>query len=88
MVSLDEGIQLLEKGMADASTRIDFGDGLVGEVASDDGLDNLLQRARGLRLITMMSENENVERPASMRSSSPTLHVVTEEILDALRQSS
>ncbi|WP_084417765.1 hypothetical protein [Henriciella litoralis] len=88
IVSLDEGIELLEKGKADACIRIDFGNGLTGEATSANDLDNLLQRARGLRLITIMSENRNVERPASMRSGSPTLHAVTEEILDALRQSS
>lgn len=86
VVSLDEGIELLESGKADVSISIDFGDGVVGK-ADDDDLDGLLQRARGLRLISMMAAGETIEQPASMRSGKPVLHPLVKEILDALRSS-
>lgn len=85
-VSLEEGISLIETGQADACIRIDFGDGIIGSASEPDGLDGLLQRARGLRLIKVMGEQKPVERPAHMRKHKAALHPTVEEILDALRQ--
>lgn len=86
-VPLDEGIARLESGKADASIRIDFGAGIVGEVTDDSGLDGLLQRARGVRLIQMIARGEDIESAAHLRSSKPVVHPLVKEILDALRQS-
>ena len=85
LVTLEEGIARLEAGTADASIRIDFGDGIVGMAEGKNDLDGLLQRARGLRLIKLMAELKPVERPAQMRKDKSALHPSVEEILDALR---
>ena len=86
-VSLEEGISLLEKGQADDSIRIDFGEGIYGSVQDSGTLEGLLQRARGVRLIKMMAEERAVERPAHMRNGKPALTPLVQEILDALRPS-
>ena len=83
-VSLDEAISLLETGQADPDLCVDFGDGHYGTAKEHHGLDGLLQRARGLRLIALMARGEPVDRPAHMRSGKAVLHPSVEEILDAL----
>jgi len=85
LLSLEEGISLLETGQADSDMRIDFGNGVIGAVSEERELDTLLQRARGLRLIKMMAELKPVDRPAHMRKNKPALHPSVEEILDVLR---
>jgi len=86
LVPLEEGISLIEAGRGDESIRIDFGGGIIGSASEPDGLEGLLQRARGLRLIKVMAELKPVERPAHMRKHKAALLPAVEEILDALRQ--
>lgn len=87
LLGLDAGIAALEAGNADASLCIDFGGGLIGKADGPHQLAGLLQRARGLRLISLMVEKNAVERPADMRSGKPALHPSVKEILDALKSS-
>ncbi|WP_084398419.1 hypothetical protein [Henriciella aquimarina] len=84
---LDEAIELLESGEADLSIRVDFGHGYIGTASRAEDLPGLLQRARGLRLLKAMADEEPVERPAGLRSGMSVLHPLVEEILDALKQS-
>lgn len=85
ILPLDDAIARMESGEADEDIRIDFGGGVVGDVLEGGGLEALLQRARGLRLIRMMAERKTVERPSHMRRGKTALHPAVEEILDALR---
>ena len=84
---IDKAIAQLEAGKADASICVDLGDGFCARADGVNQLDGLLQRARGLRLLTLMAEQRTVERPGAMRSGKSGLHPVVEEILDALRSS-
>lgn len=84
-VQLEEAITLLETGQAEMTIRVDFGDGYFGVADGPYGLEGLLQRARGLRLIAMMARGEPVERPGGMRSGKPVLHPLVEEILDVVK---
>ncbi len=84
-VDLETGIAALEAGTADITLCIDLGGGMIGRADGPHQLDGLLQRARGLRLINMMIENEAADRPADIRSGKSALHPVVEEILDALK---
>ena len=82
---LSAAIEALEKGKVSAPVRIAVEDGIALEALETCELAALLQRARGLRLITMLAAGENVERPANMRLDKPALHPRVREILDALK---
>lgn len=86
-LSLDEGIALIESGSATLPVCIDFGADTICCAQTSFELDSLLQRARGLRMITLMAEGKQIERPAHMRSVKPALHPLVKEILDALGRS-
>lgn len=87
LTNLDKAIEALEKGQVSVPVRIEFADDISAEATHDSELDGLLQRARGLRLVAMISEGHAVDRPSSMRKGKPALHPEVEEILDALKRS-
>jgi hypothetical protein len=85
LTDLAEAIEVLERGGLSAPVSIQLGDDVVLEAGTDHEIDGLLQRARGLRLISMIAAGETVERPSSMRQDRPALHARVKEILDALK---
>ena len=84
---LEDAIEAIEKGKVGVPIRLELANDVTMEATHESELDGLLQRARGLRLITMIANGETVERPASMRKGKPALHPEVEDILDALKRS-
>lgn len=85
LTDLSGAIDALERGTVSAPVCIEVADGIFLEAETASEVDDLLQRARGLRLISMIAAGESVDRPSSMRLDKPALHERVEEILDALR---
>ena len=87
LTNLDQAIEALEKGKVSVPVRVQFAEDISAEASHDSELDGLLQRARGLRLVSMIAQGRQVDRPSSMRKGKPALHPQVEEILDALKRS-
>ena len=85
LTDLAEAIEVLERGGVSAPVSIQLESDVVLEAEADVDIPGLLQRARGLRLISMIAAGESVERPSSMRQDRPALHARVKEILDALK---
>ncbi|QYJ00878.1 hypothetical protein KUV46_00425 [Thalassovita mediterranea] len=85
LTDLAEAIEVLERGGVSAPVSIQLESDVVLEAEADEDIPGLLQRARGLRLISMIAAGESVERPSSMRQDRPALHARVKEILDALK---
>lgn len=87
LTNLDQAIEALEKGKVSVPVRVQLADGITAEATHDSELDGLLQRARGLRLVSMIAQGQKVDRHSSMRKGKPALHPQVQEILDALKRS-
>ena len=84
-VSLDEGISLIESGEAPDDLCVDIGHEMVVRADGAQGLQGLLQRLRGHRMILALSSGEAAPSVVAMRSGKPELHPDVAEILDALK---
>ena len=84
-VSLDEGISLIEAGDASENLCVDIGHEMVIRADGSQGLQGLLQRLRGHRMILALSSGETAPSVVAMRSGKPELHPDVAEILDALK---
>ncbi len=85
IVSLDEGIALIESGEAPESICVDLGHETLVRADGSKGLQGLLQRLRGHRMILSLSSGEMAPSVVAMRSGKPEMHPDVAEILDALK---
>ncbi len=84
IVSLDDGIALIEADNAPENLCVDIGDETLARADGVKGLQGLLQRLRGHRMILALSSGEMAPSVVAMRSGKPELHPDVAEILDAL----
>lgn len=84
-VSLDEGIALIESDQAPETLCVDIGHEVLVRADGSKGLQGLLQRLRGHRMILALSSGETAPSVVAMRSGKPELHPDVAEILDALK---
>lgn len=84
-VSLDEAITLIESGEATDALCVDIGHEILIRADGAQGLQGLLQRLRGHRMILSMLSGDRAESVVAMRSGKPELHPDVAEILDALK---
>jgi hypothetical protein len=81
-VSVDEAIRLIEAGQGDG-LRVDLGGGRIASADTPRGTDGLLQRLRGHKMLTALSQEgadlSRLKPPATAISVAPAVR----EILDA-----
>ena len=85
IVSLDEGIALIEAGEAPDTICVDIGSQTLLRADGVKGLAGLLQRLRGHRMILALSSGELAQSVVPMRSGKPDMHPDVAAILDALK---
>ncbi|MEO1661635.1 MAG: hypothetical protein AAFR51_11650 [Pseudomonadota bacterium] len=85
IVSLDEGIALIESGKAPENLCVDIGHDILVRADGRKGLQGLLQRLRGHRMVMTLASGEASDRVVPMRSGKPDMHPDVAEILDALK---
>ncbi|MEO0608188.1 MAG: hypothetical protein AAFY82_08135 [Pseudomonadota bacterium] len=85
IVPLDEGISLIESGEATETLCVNIGHEVLVRADGAQGLQGLLQRLRGHRMILSLSSGEIAPSVVAMRSGKPELHPHVAEILDALK---
>lgn len=85
IVSLDEGISLIESGDAPDDICVDIGSNTLLRADGIKGLAGLLQRLRGHRMILSLSSGEIAPSVVPMRSGKPDMHPDVAAILDALK---
>ena len=85
IVSLDEGIALIESGDAPEDICVDIGSNTLLRADGVQGLAGLLQRLRGQRMILSLSSGEIAPSVVPMRSGKPDMHPDVAAILDALK---
>lgn len=85
IVSLDEGIALIESGDAPETLCVDIGHTTLLRADGVKGLAGLLQRLRGHRTILALSSGEIASSVVPMRSGKPDMHPDVAAILDALK---
>ena len=84
-VSLDDGIAMIEAGDAPETISVDIGEGVLLRANGAQGLQGLLQRLRGHRMILSLSSGEIASSVVPMRSGKPDMHPDVAAILDALK---
>lgn len=84
-VSLDDGIAMIEAGDAPETLCVDIGHDTVIRADGIHGLQGLLQRLRGHRMILALSSGETAPSVVPMRSGKPDMHPDVAAILDALK---
>ncbi|MCR9271299.1 MAG: hypothetical protein ACX94B_11090 [Henriciella sp.] len=85
IVSLDDGIAMIEGGTAPDNICVEIGDGKTLRADGVKGLQGLLQRLRGHRMILSLSSGEIAPTVVPMRSGKPDMHPDVAAILDALK---
>ncbi len=85
IVSLEEAISLIESGEASETIVVDIGLDRLVRADGAQGLQGLLQRLRGHRMVLALSSGEATSSVVAMRSGRPELHPDVAEILDALK---
>ncbi|MEO1304111.1 MAG: hypothetical protein AAFV37_03980 [Pseudomonadota bacterium] len=85
IVSLDDGIAMIEADDAPVTLCVDIGEGVVLRANGSQGLQGLLQRLRGHRMILALSSGEIAPTVVPMRSGKPDMHPDVAAILDALK---
>ncbi|MEL6862114.1 MAG: hypothetical protein AAGL11_09765 [Pseudomonadota bacterium] len=84
-VSLEEAISQIESGEASETITVDIGHDRLVRADGAQGLQGLLQRLRGHRMVLALSSGEATSSVVAMRSGRPELHPDVAEILDALK---
>jgi hypothetical protein len=84
-VDLDTAIKLIETLQADSDIRVDLGDGMIARADGAQGLQGLLQRLRGHRVIMAIAAGATSAGVQPMRSGKPDMHPDVAIILDALK---
>jgi len=85
IVALDDAIALIEDGAAPDNICVELAPDLMVHANGEKGMQGLLQRLRGHRMILALSEGEATESVVPMRSGKPDMHPDVAEILDALK---
>ena len=85
-VSAEKAIELIEAGEADEAIIVDLGDGVFARADGRQGLQGLLQRLRGHRLILSLANAEAPGEVVAMRDGEPDMHPDVAVILDALEK--
>lgn len=85
IVSLDEGIAMIESGDAPDNICVNIGSNTLLRADGVKGLAGLLQRLRGHRMILALSSGEIAPSVVPMRSGKPDMHPDVAAILDALK---
>ena len=85
IISLDDAIALLEADEAPENICVDIGHDILVRANGPKGLQGLLQRLRGHRMILALSSGELAQSVVPMRSGKPDMHPDVAEILDALK---
>ena len=84
-VSLDDSIAMIEAGAEPETISEDLDDGVQLRANGAQGLQGLLQRLRGHRMILSLSSGEIAPSVVPMRSGKPDMHPDVAAILDALK---
>jgi hypothetical protein len=84
VLSLDDAIALIEAGNAPETIGVDIGHDHLLRADGAKGLQGLLQRLRGHRMILALANGEVAHSVVPMRSGKPDMHPDVAEILDAL----
>lgn len=85
IVSLDEAIAMIEAGNAPDNLCADIGHKSLVRANGPKGLQGMLQRLRGHRMILSLSSGELAPSVIPLRSGKPDMHPDVAEILDALK---
>lgn len=85
IISLDDAIALLEADEAPENICVNIGGDTLVRANGPKGLQGLLQRLRGHRMILSLSSGELAQSVVPMRSGKPDMHPDVAEILDALK---
>jgi len=85
IVSLDDGIAMIEAGDAPENICVNIGGDKLVRADGVKGLQGLLQRLRGHRMILALSSGEIAPTVVPMRSGKPEMHPDVAAILDALK---
>lgn len=84
-VDPETAIGLLEAGEATEDILVDLGGGCFARADGRLGLQGLLQRLRGYRLLVMMAGSGQTEAVLPLRDGKPEVHAQVAPILDALK---
>ncbi len=84
-VDIETAIAMIEAGDADDKLCVDLGQKSVAYADGRLGLQGLLQRLRGHRMLTLMAKADGQSGVISMRSGKPGMHPDVASILDALK---
>lgn len=85
ILTLDDAITLIEAGDAPDNICVDIGHEVLVRADGPKGVQGLLQRLRGHRMILAVSAGELASSVVPMRSGKPDMHPDVAEILDALK---
>ncbi|MEL7110540.1 MAG: hypothetical protein AAGJ68_06695 [Pseudomonadota bacterium] len=85
IVSLDEAIEMIEAEKAPDTICVDIGHKTLVRADGPKGLQGMLQRLRGHRMILSLSSGEAAQSVIPLRSGKPDMHPDVAEILDALK---
>jgi hypothetical protein len=85
IVSLDEAIEMIEADKAPDTICVDIGHKTLVRANGPKGLQGMLQRLRGHRMILSLSSGELAQSVVPLRSGKPDMHPDVAEILDALK---
>lgn len=85
IVSLDDAIAMIEADKAPDNICVDIGHKSLVRADGPKGLQGMLQRLRGHRMILSLSSGELAQSVVPMRSGKPDMHPDVAEILDALK---
>ena len=85
IVSLEDGIKLIESGSAPDNICVDIGHDILVRADGSKGLQGLLQRLRGHRMVMALASGEASDSVVPMRSGKPDMHPDVAVILDALK---
>lgn len=85
-MDLEAAIALLEAGKAPADLVVDLGDGRTAMADGPLGVQGLLQRLRGHRLLVALSA-DNTDLPISSSEEVPSVSEPVRELLDVVRKS-
>lgn len=85
ILTLDDAIAVIEAGDAPENICVDIGHDVLVRADGAKGLQGLLQRLRGHRMVLAVSSGELASSVVPMRSGKPDMHPDVAEILDALK---
>ncbi len=85
-LEVEEAIGLIQSGDATENICVNLGGGVLARANGHLGLQGLLQRLRGHKLIEAMATAKSGDQVVTMRPDLPDMHPQVAEILDALKK--